>query len=133
VQALELQGQLALALQRSEVSKQMLQGHQARVRAAERRALDALKKDQVKQYATAARDLALRLAVLMAVDQRLGITAFDSAGIGGFRVPSYADLPASDDGAFVSFHDLQALMPEAAKRLDSLLTEEHRVTQIATD
>jgi hypothetical protein len=125
VQALELQGQLALALQRSEVSKQMLQGHQARVRAAEKRAVLALKQTLTAQYESQATALVDTLCLLMNCDLKLGNTAFDAAGIGGLRVPGYGSTKCDDTGALYSFEHLQPRMQATAKKLEALLLKEH--------
>lgn len=133
VEALDLQGKLNVALQRRTLAEQMVQGHQARLRVFERRALEALKRDLVKDYAVQARAIALRLAELMTIDQRLGIPAFDSAGLGGFRVPSYGDLKADDSGALYCFLSLSSLLPEAEKLIDSKMKgTDHVEASVAT-
>lgn len=121
---MDLQHELNRLSEQKALPQQMLDGAKARLRGVERRAVETLKRQLVKEYGEAAKALSLQLATLMCMDQRLGITQYESAGLGGFRLPAYADQKADDTGALYSFLHLHTMFPEAEKAIEERLTRE---------
>jgi hypothetical protein len=121
VAQLTQQAKLNQCLQRQQLARQMRDGHAAKLKACEKRAVAAERAAQVREYARLCDAITRQIALLMTISERLG-EPFD-AGIGGFRLPAYG-LKGDDSGAYRSFGDLQPLMAEASKKLDMLLAPE---------
>jgi hypothetical protein len=132
VKAIELQSQLALALARRELAQQMLEGHRAKLKAVEKRALQALLTEQVKTYQTMCDAVALQLAVLVELDTRLGNVVPQCAGLGRFTAPAFGSMVADDTGAYRTYIHVAGMQPQAATLVDQLLSKEEHEADMAT-
>jgi hypothetical protein len=123
VAQMQQQVRLQQCLARQTIARQMRDGHAAKLKACERRAVADAKRELLKRYQQQADALFGTLAALVAADARMG-NAPDSAGLGGMRIAAYGHLKSQDDGAYLSFQNLQALLPQGEATLDNLLAVE---------